>query len=67
MYHIKLKIVMENRSIILNICYRHPNILQLLAWFHDSHRIYLVLEYAGKGELYRYLRSSPGGRFDEHQ
>lgn len=45
--------------------YRHPNILQLLCWFHDDYRIYLVLEYAGKGELYLHLKNSPNGHFDE--
>lgn len=46
--------------------FRHPNVLQLLAYFHDSHRIYLVLEYAGRGELYKHLKASEGGRFNEH-
>ncbi|KAJ8919216.1 hypothetical protein NQ315_012204 [Exocentrus adspersus] len=54
------------REIEIQSHLKHPNILQLLAWFHDSHRIYLVLEYAGKGELYKHLKSSPGGCFDEH-
>ncbi|XP_074040858.1 aurora kinase B [Leptinotarsa decemlineata] len=54
------------REIEIQSHLKHPNILQLLAWFHDSHRIYLILEYAGRGELYKHLKSSPGGRFNEH-
>lgn len=41
----------------------HPNILRLFAHFHDAKRIFLVLEFAGKGELYKHLRKA--GRFDE--
>ena len=35
---------------------RHPNILQLHAYFYDEKRIYLVLEYASKGELFAELQ-----------
>lgn len=42
---------------------RHPNILRLYGYFHDEKRIFLVLEFAAKGELYRQL--SKHGRFDE--
>jgi aurora kinase len=42
---------------------RHPNILRLYGYFHDSKRIFLVLEYAAKGEMYREL--SKKGAFDE--
>ncbi|KAK5650667.1 hypothetical protein RI129_001696 [Pyrocoelia pectoralis] len=45
----------------------HPNILDLLVWFHDNHRIYLVLEYAGEGEVYTHLKNSPNGRFSERR
>ncbi|KAJ3634037.1 hypothetical protein MTP99_010947 [Tenebrio molitor] len=54
------------REIEIQSHLKHPNILQLLCWFHDSHRIYLVVEYAGQGELYKHLKSSSGGRFNEH-
>ncbi|XP_019868710.1 aurora kinase B-like [Aethina tumida] len=53
------------REIEFQIQLKHPNILQLFAWFHDSHRIYLVLEYASEGELSKHLKNSPGGCFDE--
>lgn len=34
----------------------HPNVLQLFGHFHDAKRIFLILEFAGKGELYKHLR-----------
>ncbi|KAF1843409.1 serine/threonine-protein kinase-like protein [Cucurbitaria berberidis CBS 394.84] len=34
----------------------HPNILKLFGHFHDAKRIFLILEFAGKGELYKHLR-----------
>ena len=34
----------------------HPNVLRLYGHFHDSKRIFLILEFAGKGELYKHLR-----------
>lgn len=43
----------------------HPNILRLYGHFHDTKRIFLILEYAGQGELYGRLRRAAGGRFDE--
>lgn len=54
------------REIEIQSHLKHPNILQLLAWFHDTHRIYLILEFAGKGELYTLLKNQPHGRFNEH-
>ncbi|WWD18591.1 hypothetical protein CI109_103044 [Kwoniella shandongensis] len=42
---------------------RHPNILRLYGYFHDANRIFLVLEFAMKGELYKQL--SKLGKFDE--
>jgi aurora kinase, other len=41
----------------------HPNILRLYGHFHDSKRIFLILEFAGKGELYKHLRKAQ--RFPE--
>lgn len=43
----------------------HPNILRLYGHFHDSKRVFLILEYAGKGELYKHLRKAQ--RFPEWQ
>ncbi|WWD17750.1 hypothetical protein CI109_102191 [Kwoniella shandongensis] len=42
---------------------RHPNIIRLYGWFHDATRIFLMLEYAGRGELFKQL--SKNGRFSE--
>ena len=42
---------------------RHPNILRLHGYFTDADRIYLILEYAPRGELYRDLQRC--GRFPE--
>jgi aurora kinase len=41
----------------------HPNILKLFGHFHDAKRIFLILEFAGKGELYKHLRKEQ--RFPE--
>ncbi|EPQ54780.1 kinase-like protein [Gloeophyllum trabeum ATCC 11539] len=34
---------------------RHPHILRLYGYFHDEKRIFLMIEFAGKGELYKQL------------
>jgi serine/threonine protein kinase len=44
---------------------RHPNILQLYNYFYDQQRIYLILEYAPRGELYKELQKSR--TFDEQR
>ena len=41
------------REIEIQSHLRHPNILRLFGWWHDEKKIYLVLEFAGKGELYK--------------
>jgi len=51
------------REIEIQSHLRHPNILQLFGHFHDSKRIFLILEFAGKGELYKHLRRE--NRFQE--
>lgn len=53
------------REIEIQSHLKHPNILRLLTWFHDERRIYLVVEFAAGGELYKHLTSSPHGRFPE--
>ena len=44
---------------------RHPNVLRLYGYFHDDKRIFLMLEFAGKGELYKQL--SKFHRFSERR
>ncbi|KIY74289.1 kinase-like protein [Cylindrobasidium torrendii FP15055 ss-10] len=51
------------REIEIQSNLRHPNVLRLYGYFHDEKRIFLMLEFAGKGELYRQL--SKAGRFSE--
>lgn len=55
------------REIEIQSHLRHPNILRLYGFFHDSARIYLILEYAPKGALYKELQSQPNKRFDERR
>jgi aurora kinase len=43
----------------------HPYILRLLAWFHDTTSVYLVLEYAPGGSLFTLLSQQPDARFRE--
>ncbi|CAG4983981.1 unnamed protein product [Parnassius apollo] len=42
---------------------RHRNILRMYGYFHDDERIYLILEYAKHGALYKFLKEHK--RFDE--
>ena len=51
------------REIEIQSHLRHPNVLRLYGWFFDDKRIYLILEFAAKGELYKHLRAA--GRFAE--
>ncbi|XP_066502358.1 aurora kinase A [Hoplias malabaricus] len=44
---------------------RHPNILRLYGYFHDPARVYLILEFAPKGELYGELQRC--GTFDDRR
>ena len=44
---------------------RQHNILHLYNYFHDARRVYLILEYAPKGELYKALQRSH--TFDEQR
>ncbi|KAL1470133.1 hypothetical protein MTO96_040635 [Rhipicephalus appendiculatus] len=53
------------REIEIQSHLRHPNILCLFNWFHDETRVYLILEYAPQGELYRQLTSAK--RFNDRR
>lgn len=67
----KAEIVKENmehqiiRELEINTRLRHPNILMLYTYFHDETRIFLVLEFAGGGELYKSMNKQPGRKFPE--
>lgn len=47
------------------LCCRHPNILRLYGYFHDATRVYLILEYAPLGAVYRELQKL--SKFDEQR
>ena len=51
------------REVEIQAHLRHPNILRLYGYFYDQTRIYLILEFAAKGELYKELQKC--GRFDD--
>ncbi|KAK4859591.1 hypothetical protein QYF36_008237 [Acer negundo] len=53
------------REMEIQTSLRHPNILRLYGWFHDDDRIFLILEYAHRGELYQLLRKN--GHLSEKQ
>jgi aurora kinase len=44
------------REIEIQSHLRHPNILRLYGYFYDATRVYLILEFAAKGELYKELQ-----------
>ncbi|KAJ1342296.1 hypothetical protein BSLG_003219 [Batrachochytrium salamandrivorans] len=44
------------REIEIQSHLRHPNILRLYGYFYDSKRVYLILEYAAQGEMYKKLQ-----------
>lgn len=53
------------REIEIQAHLRHPHILRLYGYFHDETRVYLILEYAARGEMYKELQKQ--GRFNEVQ
>lgn len=46
------------REIEIQSHLRHPNILRLYGYFYDDTRVYLILEYAPRGELYKELQKN---------
>ncbi|KAJ2743456.1 spindle assembly checkpoint kinase [Coemansia sp. BCRC 34301] len=51
------------REVEIQAHLRHPHILRLLGYFHDEKRVYLILEYAARGEMYKLLQKQ--GSFTE--
>ncbi|KAJ2497911.1 spindle assembly checkpoint kinase [Coemansia sp. RSA 1972] len=51
------------REVEIQTHLRHPHILRLYGYFHDEKRIYLILEYAARGEMYKLLQKQ--GSFGE--
>jgi aurora kinase len=74
-YIVALKVLFKNqlqssgvehqlrREIEIQSHLRHKHILRLYGYFYDKNRVYLILEYASKGELYKILQKQK--RFDE--
>uniref|UniRef100_A0A6A7GCR7 Aurora kinase n=1 Tax=Hirondellea gigas TaxID=1518452 RepID=A0A6A7GCR7_9CRUS len=60
----KLKIQLKREIEIQSRLY-HPNILRLHGFFNDDTRIYIVLEFAENGEVYKKLQSEK--RFSEEK
>jgi len=55
------------REIEIQSHLRHPNILKMYGYFYDDTRVYLILEFAPKGELYKELQRQTNRRFDEER
>ncbi|XP_006899244.1 PREDICTED: aurora kinase B [Elephantulus edwardii] len=53
------------REIEIQAHLQHPNILRLYNYFYDQRRVYLILEYAPRGELYKELQKCR--TFDEQR
>ncbi|KAJ3338436.1 hypothetical protein HDU93_009532 [Gonapodya sp. JEL0774] len=76
-YIVALKILFKNelqqngverqlrREIEIQSHLRHRNILRLYGYFHDAKRVYLILEYAAQGEMYKHLKKA--GVFSERK
>ncbi|CAO1616145.1 unnamed protein product [Sympodiomycopsis kandeliae] len=55
------------REVEIQMNLRHPHILRLFGYFHDTGRIFLMLELAAQGEMYKYMNKVPDRRFPEPQ
>jgi len=53
------------REIEIQSHLHHPNILSIYNFFWDKKNVYLVIEYASGGELFKVLKNEPCGRFSE--
>ncbi|MCQ2819401.1 MAG: aurora family serine/threonine-protein kinase [archaeon] len=53
------------REIEIQSHLHHINILRLYGFFWDDNKIYLILEYANNGEVFKELRNSDNHRFSE--
>lgn len=53
------------REIVIQSSVSHPHLLKLFGYFWDSQAVYLILEFAPRGELYGLLREA--GSFSEQQ
>uniref|UniRef100_A0A8R1HPW8 Aurora kinase n=1 Tax=Caenorhabditis japonica TaxID=281687 RepID=A0A8R1HPW8_CAEJA len=53
------------REIEIQYHLRHPNILTLYGYFHDDKRVFVMLDYASRGELFNVLQAQPGHKINE--
>ncbi|KIS72049.1 putative ser/thr protein kinase [Mycosarcoma maydis] len=53
------------REIEIQMNLRHPHILRLHGYFHDEGRVFLMIEFAGRGELYKLMNKLHDRRFEE--
>lgn len=53
------------REIEIQSHLRHVNVLRMFGYFYDETRVYLILEYAPRGEMYKILQKQPHGCFNE--
>jgi len=51
------------RETEIHLALNNPNILRMYGYFYDSQNIYFIMEYAGKGDIWRILRDN--GHFNE--
>ena len=58
--HLRFLTSFSSTTVKLNpetcITFRHKNILRLYGYFYDTNRVYLILEFANGGELYKEVR-----------
>ena len=48
------------REITVHKNLKHPNVIQLIKYFEDTEKVFIVLEYANKGSLFRIIRKQKG-------
>lgn len=53
------------REINIHSFVDHPNIISLYGFFHDDERIYLILEYAPDGDLFKEMKEMAEKKFSE--
>jgi len=62
----KEKVVAQlRREVEIHTRLRHENIVRMYSYFHDSDKVFLVLEYCPNGTLFDALKRAPEKRFDE--
>lgn len=57
-YHAEVQF---RREVEIQASLKHPNILQIYGYFEDARKVYIMIEYVPKGELYTHLGEM--GRF----